>query len=317
MTEKNNVLHEHKEKVKTRRGPTSQFWKYASIVLLVLLVLSVYSTGFSLPSATDDAVVEDAVSYINAELLQGLATAELVSVTEENGLYKLDLNIVYTNGLEEEFSSYLSKDGTMLFPTALDIDGTEGTIEEETTEEETTEEETTEVETETYEVDITDDPFKGPEDATVTIVEFSDFECPYCSRAYTTIELLLEAYSEDVKLVYKHLPLSFHTYAQEASEASECAYDQDMFWEYYDALYLNQGSINSDYLVSLAEELGLDMDTFNSCLDSGEKTASVNADATAAASLGITGTPAFLINGELIVGAQAYETFEAAILQYL
>ena len=307
MTEKNNVLHEHKEKVKTMRGTKSQFWKYASIVLLVLLVLSVYSNGLSFNGATDDAVVEDAVSYINTELLQGLATADLVSVSEENGLYKLDLNIVYTNGLEEEFSSYLSKDGTMLFPTALEIGATEGT----------TEVDTTEVETETYEVDTTGDPFKGPEDAVVTIVEFSDFQCPYCSRAYTTIELLLESYPEDVKLVYKHLPLSFHQYAQEAAEASECAFDQDMFWEYYNALYQNQDSINSDYLVSLAEELELDMDTFNSCLESGEKTDSVNADAAIAASVGITGTPAFLINGELVVGAQAYETFEAAILQYI
>ena len=127
------------------------------------------------------------------------------------------------------------------------------------------------------------------------------------------MELIMEEYGDRVNLVFKNYPLSFHANAQAAAEASECAYDQGLFWEYHDILFENQDLIDADYIVSAAEEIGLDMDTFNSCLESGEKTDLVTADMAAASSLGITGTPSFLVGNELVVGAQSFDTIAEII----
>jgi len=162
-------------------------------------------------------------------------------------------------------------------------------------------------------IDTSTDPSMGAENPELTIIEFSDFECPYCERGYWTMELIMEEYGDRVNLVFKNFPLSFHANAQAAAEATECAFDQDMFWEYHDTLFENQDLLTSDYLVTVAEELGLDMDTFNSCLESGEKTDLVTADMAAGSSLGITGTPSFLVGTELVVGAQSYDTIAGII----
>ena len=168
-------------------------------------------------------------------------------------------------------------------------------------------------------INIDGDPYMGanPNDAKVVIVEFSDFQCPYCQRGAEVIAEIMADYGDEVSLVFKDFPLSFHQYAQTAAEAAECAHEQDMFWEYHDMLFANQDSISPEFLTTAAEQIGLDVDDFTSCMDSGATTSEVRTDYGHGVSAGVRGTPGFFINGELVSGAQPYETFEAAILQYL
>ena len=166
-------------------------------------------------------------------------------------------------------------------------------------------------------VSVDDDPWIGGENADVVIVEFSDFECPFCARGAETIHELIEEYGDDIKVVYRDFPLGFHQYAHISAQAAECAAEQDKFWEYHDLLFENQNALDSDSLKGYAEELGLDTDQFNECLDSGEMSAEVDADLAEGSSYGVQGTPAFFVNGELISGAQPIENFRPVIDKYL
>jgi protein-disulfide isomerase len=300
------IMADHKETVIRNRTKRATFWKVSTVVLLVLLILVIYSEGIptGLSVAEDDEVVENSIAFINENLLMGMAEAELVDVSLDRGMYKLDLSVEGSSGLVQEFTSYVTKDGNLLFPSAVDMSEFEVTVEEE--------EEELPVE-ERIEVDTTNDPFVGPENAAVTIVEFSDFECPFCSRGYETVNEVKELYGDDVKIVFKNFPLSFHENAQKAAEASECAFDQDMFWEMHDMMFENQEAITVDDLKAYAEELGMDTEVFNECLDTGAKEEAVQADFDAGSEVGVTGTPAFFINGLTLVGAQPLEAFQAII----
>ncbi len=160
-------------------------------------------------------------------------------------------------------------------------------------------------------------PFKGTADAKVAIVEYSDFQCPFCARAYPTVKQVLKDYDGKVKFYYKHFPLGFHQNAQKAAEAYECALDQGKQWEYHDKLFDNsQGDgtgLNIADLKKYAADLGLDTAKFNSCLDGGQKAAKVQADTAEGAANGVSGTPTFFINGQAVVGAQPYSAFQQAI----
>ena len=161
-----------------------------------------------------------------------------------------------------------------------------------------------------------DDAVKGEESAPVTIVEFSDFECPYCSRFYSqTLSQIEENYIDTgkVKMVHRDYPLPFHGNAQKAAEATECADDQGKFWEMHDMLYENNTALSVDNIKGYAAELGLNTGDFDSCLDSGKYYDEVQKDMADGSAAGVTGTPGFLINGELVVGAQPYAVFEQAI----
>ncbi len=163
---------------------------------------------------------------------------------------------------------------------------------------------------------IDDDVIKGDPNAPVTIVEWSDFECPFCARFYSqTLKQIEEQYinTGKVKLVYRDFPLSFHPNAQKAAEASECAKDQDKFWEMHDLLFESGVSGGVASFKQYAAQLGLNTATFNSCLDSGEKAAEVQADMRAGTAAGVRGTPGFIINGQLISGAQPFPAFQQAI----
>jgi protein-disulfide isomerase len=162
--------------------------------------------------------------------------------------------------------------------------------------------------------DLDGSPVLGDLDkAKVIILEFSDFECPYCNAGHSVMNELYDTYGDDIAIVFKHFPLSFHEHAQKASEASMCANDQDMFWEYHDELFENQASFSDSYFVTLAEELDLDMDDFNDCLDSGKYYDKVQEDFNYGVENGITGTPGFIVNGELVKGAQPASTFATYI----
>ncbi len=165
-----------------------------------------------------------------------------------------------------------------------------------------------------------DDPMKGSADAPVTIIEYSDFQCPFCARFWSqTLPQIQEEYIDTgkVKLIYKDFPLGFHENAQKAGEAAECADDQGMFWEYHDMIYENQISLSVSSLKTWAKELGLDTSEFNDCLDSGKYTDEVKEDFKEGQAAGVSGTPAFFINGRSLVGAQPFSAFQQIIEEEL
>ena len=146
-------------------------------------------------------------------------------------------------------------------------------------------------------------PAKGPDNAPITIVEFSDFECPFCSRVNPTLEQVRAKYGDKVRIVFRQFPLAMHKNAQKAAEASLCAHEQGKFWEMHDAMFQNQQALGVDQLKAKATELGLKGDQFGQCLDSGKYAAQVKADLDAGAQAGVSGTPAMFINGRFINGA--------------
>ncbi len=156
-------------------------------------------------------------------------------------------------------------------------------------------------------------PSKGPKDAPITIVEFSDFQCPYCVRAEKTVEDLLAAYPGKIRLVYRDFPLPIHPLAPKAAEASHCADDQGKYWEMHDKMFASQGKLEVDALKQYAREVGLDGDKFDRCLDGGEKAKVVAEHHKAGEGLGVTGTPAFFVNGRLLTGAQPLEEFKELV----
>jgi protein-disulfide isomerase len=164
---------------------------------------------------------------------------------------------------------------------------------------------------------VDDDPVLGDDDAPLTIVEFSDFQCPFCARFRTqTFDQLKSEYIDTgkVKFVFRDFPLnSIHPLAQKASEASECADDQGKFWEYHDKIFLDQRSLSVSSLKQWAVDLDLDAEEFNECLDSGKHASEVNKDLADASKAGGRGTPYFIVGGQTLSGAQPFTAFQAAI----
>ena len=171
---------------------------------------------------------------------------------------------------------------------------------------------------------VDDDPVKGDPDAQVVIVEFSDFQCPFCERwAQQTLPQLKQNYIDTgkVKLIYRDFPLSsIHPEAQKAAEATECADDQGKFWEYHDILFEKRGEwsgAGAAKFKQYAADLGLDTAAFDDCLDSDKYKDEVLGDLNAGRAVGVTGTPTFFINGQKLVGAQPFTAFEAIIEEEL
>ena len=160
-------------------------------------------------------------------------------------------------------------------------------------------------------------PERGPQTAKVTIVEFSDFECPFCSRARQTVDQVMKKYEGKARLVFRQFPLSFHAHARKAAEAALCADAQGKFWEMHDAMFSDQTKLEVPSLKETAARLGLDKAKFETCLDKGEETKRLEYDMAAAEKAGVTGTPAFFINGISLSGAQPIEEFERVIDQEL
>ncbi len=158
-------------------------------------------------------------------------------------------------------------------------------------------------------------PSKGPENAPITIVEFSDFQCPYCARAEPTVKdlLELEKYKGKIRLVFRDYPLEFHKLAPKAAEAAHCAGDQGKYWEMHGRLFAGTPKLELTDLKAYAREIQLDAGRFDKCLDSGEKAKVVQEHFKAGAEAGVRGTPAFFINGRLISGAQPLEAFKTII----
>jgi protein-disulfide isomerase len=165
-------------------------------------------------------------------------------------------------------------------------------------------------------VDVaTDDaPFLGPADAPVTIVEFSDFHCPYCKRVLPSLTEVRSRYGDKVKLVFRDFPLDrLHPQARRAAEAARCAHDQNRFWSYHDLLFANAPQASPEQLKAYAEQVGLDVQTFERCLTGGKHAAGVQRDLDEGVRLGVSGTPAFFVNGRPLSGAQPAERFSRVV----
>jgi|SRR5689334_20420006 len=163
-------------------------------------------------------------------------------------------------------------------------------------------------------VPFTGAPSRGAEKAPVMIVKFEDFQCPFCKSAQPTFKELLKKYDGKMRVVHKDLPLeAIHPLAREAAEAARCAGEQKKFWEYHDQLYMVSPKLSTEDLKSSAKQVGLNSAAFDQCLTSGKYRAAVQKDLNDGAQLGLTGTPAFFINGREITGAQPLEAFAAVI----
>jgi protein-disulfide isomerase len=167
-------------------------------------------------------------------------------------------------------------------------------------------------------VDTDDDPSLGPANAPITIVEFSDFQCPYCKRWNDEVlDRLMTAYPDQIRFVYRDFPLSFHPGAMPSAEAANCAGEQDAYWEYYRAIFTNVYNMDTPGLTRYASDLELDVEAFAACMEEHRYQAEVEADLMYAYSIGVQSTPTFYINGIKVEGAYPFDTFRQIIDQEL
>lgn len=162
-----------------------------------------------------------------------------------------------------------------------------------------------------------DDPVRGPADAPITIVEYSDFQCPFCSRVTPTLDALQKKYAGKIRIVFKDFPLPNHLEAPKAAEAAHCAGEQGKYWEMHDRLFANQQALKVADLKTSAGAIGLDAAKFSACLDSGKFAESVQADLAEGQKLGVQSTPTLYVNGRLVSGAQPLDVFDAIVQEEL
>jgi len=160
-------------------------------------------------------------------------------------------------------------------------------------------------------------PTKGPEKAPITIIEYTDFQCPYCTRGAETIHRIMEMYPNEVRLVFKNNPLKFHPQALPAAKAALAANKQGKFWEYHDLLFKNSAKLNEEMFLKFARDLGLDIEKFNKDRNSEEIAKQIEHDQTQAAEHKLMGTPTFILNGVVIRGAQPLPYFRMVIERLL
>lgn len=156
----------------------------------------------------------------------------------------------------------------------------------------------------------------GPANAPVQLVEFADFECPYCIKVHPELKKLKAEFGDQISFVFKDFPLPMHTHAQKAAEAARCAGAQDRFWPYHDRLF-SSTQIDTPQLKQFASDLGLDTAKFNHCLESGQQAAAVQKDAAEAQKIGLSATPSFFLNGRFFTGALQYEDLRQMVLREL
>jgi protein-disulfide isomerase len=163
-------------------------------------------------------------------------------------------------------------------------------------------------------IELAGAPSKGPDSAPVTIVEFSDFHCPYCRGVQSTLDQLLLKYPTQVRLVYKHFPIdSLHPQARRVADASWCAQQQNKFWEFHDAVYASAPDASAAAIAGFAKQAGVDMKAFDACVASGKADPIVQAHIDEGQHYGVSGTPGFFVNGRLLSGAVPLAAFSEII----
>ena len=291
---------------KVLRDTSKNYWAISTFVLAIVLVIVLINGSMSSTTASQissEEAGQKIIDFINA---QG-GSASLVEVNENYGFYEA---IVSIQG--QDVPVYITKDGESftLEPIPFDSDSIQGTNSQ-----------TGEIE---VNIDSTD-PLLGEVTAPITVLEYSDFECPFCERAYSDTIANLKSSEEfkngEINLVFRHFPLnSIHPRAQKAAEASVCAQEQGKFWEYHDMLFENQNALDIASLKSYAGSLGLNQVNFDSCLDNSDSADKVNKDLTSATNSGGQGTPYFIIlnneNGKTtaVSGAVPFSQIQSAIV---
>ena len=288
---------------KFRKNP----WLVSTFVLAFLLI-GVLAFGSNI--GKEAVVSEEKVGADVLKLLQSKVTGEVEinSITRESGLYRV--NVMYQG---QEVPIYATLDGKNLVSDLIPID--------ETSVDSIDEGNTGSTGGSVTSVDISGANIKGNENAPITIIEFSDFECPFCARFYTdTFSQIEKEYIDTgkVKVAYMHFPLGFHSQAGPAAEASECAAEQGKFWEMHDKLFENSPAFSDSNYKVWAKEIGLNEAQFNDCLDNGKYATKVNAELTYGSQLGVSGTPGFFVGNEetgyvVISGAQPFSVFKQVI----
>ncbi len=166
------------------------------------------------------------------------------------------------------------------------------------------------------EVEVGDAPRSGPANARVQLVEFADYECPYCIKVHPTVKQLQDEFGDRVSFVFKNLPLPMHAHAEKAAEAALCAAAQNKFWDYHNKLFTSS-QLDVPALKQFAVDLKLDSAKFNTCLDSGSQAAAIQKDAAEAQKLGLSATPSFFLNGHFFTGAVDYPSLKQMVLKEL
>ncbi len=161
-----------------------------------------------------------------------------------------------------------------------------------------------------YASNFADDPSVGPADAVLTVVVFEDLECPICSQVYPTIQKMMNQYKDSVRFVFRDFPISdLHEHAQQAAEAAQCAHEQGQFIAYHDKVFLNQHALSISDLKSYAQQINLDTEQFDNCLDTGKYTSEVEGDFNDGLRAGVHGTPTFFFNGNPVAGGISEDGF--------
>jgi protein-disulfide isomerase len=254
----------------------------------------------SMAAAADDAATQKLIEYYRRKSNVPPAATVTVDKVEASAIAGAKKGVLLDRGKKIEF--LMSNDGRYaMFGTLedLSVDPFKAVMQK---------------------IDLKGRPVKGPKDAKVTIVEYSDFQCPFCSRGYETIEKqVLTEYGDKVRFAYKHFPLGFHPWATPSAVATECAAEQDeaAYWKLYAYYFEHQKEINPENLKDKTKEVlngtKVDMKKFEECYDGKKTLARVQADMAEGQGVGVSGTPAFIINGRLISGAQPFQSFKAVI----
>ena len=299
--------HEIKRQHHVIKKKKSNMWMIISGILFILLLVSFFQ-GSGKSIKPEDAKAQ-ALNFINGNLLRAGTVATISNVEEENGLYKMKLVVE-----GQEFDSYMTLDGKLLFPSAVDMTAP---IEQPAQPTEPTQPTTPGT---PVNVDLTaledDDAVKGDPNAPVTIVEFSDYECPFCGRyVKQTYPQITKEYIDTgkVRYIFRDFPLSFHAQAQKSAEAAECAGEQGKYYEMHDILFEKGVNGGVPSFKQYAKDIGLNSAAFDTCLDSGSMAQEVKNDMAEGQAAGITGTPGFIINGQKVSGAQPFSVFQQII----
>ncbi len=298
-------------------------WKVLTIVFILLFIAAIFTKGFTLLNITGSAVLSQdsaktkANDFIQKYLIGPGVSIDVEKVSEESGLYAIDLT-ANSNGVSQAAKAYITKDGKLFFLQAIPLDEIDNLLNQQQASE-TAQDIELQPANEPSEIilGLDNDPSLGDSNAKVSIVEFSDFQCPFCATfVRETFDDLKREYIDTgkVSFTFKNFPLTnTHRNAMAAALAAECANEQGKFWEYHDKLFRSQKSLEKKDLKEYAEDLDLNTDTFNTCLDSEKYKDEVSNDLEEGTGLGVRGTPTFFINGRALSGALPIEEFEKII----
>ena len=278
--------------------------RIAHLLLPVLALAWACAGGGGAPSASDDVVSQRVIDYFQKTVTTPGLTFKVGKLEDAEipGWRKGNLE-VSLGTQSQNVGFYVSRDGRYLFrgdAVDLSVDPLKQVMSK---------------------IKLDDTPERGPKDAKVTIVEYSDFQCPFCSRVYSTLETeVLTQYGDKVRFYFKNFPLtSIHPWAEDAAVASECAFRQgnDKFWAMYNGLFTKQGDITKENLreksSDIAKDAGMDVGKFQECFDGKQTLDAVHADSNEATALGVNSTPTFFVNGRRLAGAQTADGFKQLI----